>query len=107
MPKETPEQRTQVARIILEQLGGRTFTAMTGSHALVAHRDALSMRLRRNVASAQYLKITLDPSDTYTMEFTRFHARSNTLKTVRRIEGQYCDQLQERFTEVTGLHTRL
>jgi len=96
---------TTIAKTILEQLGGKRFRVMTGTHGLMAHPNALSMRLRRNQAGAMYLKITLDPSDTYTMEVTR--SRGTELIPVETVDGIYFDQLQEIFTRVTGLVTTL
>ena len=50
------------------------------------------------------LRITLDPSDTYTMKFFKINPRKLTVDTVREIEDVYCDQLTEIFERETGLY---
>lgn len=95
-----------VAKTILEQLGGRRFVVMTGSKDFVGSNNSLTMRLTKNKSGANKLRITLTPADTYTMEFMKFSPKHLTVTTVTTREGVYCDNLQEVFTDVTGLYTR-
>lgn len=107
----------EVYQIILQQLGGKRFIVMTGSKNLgYSSKDDnyLSMHLTKNKIRAKYLKITLMPNDTYTMVFsttkkTKVHGFvvDETHVILKTIENVYCDQLQEIFTEVTGLYTYL
>jgi len=103
---------------ILNQLGGRRFLAMTGSKNLIysaQENNYLAMKLTTNKLRAQYLKIVLTPADTYTMIFSKvvkvqskdFGFKTDELKVIKEIENVYCDQLQEIFTENTGLYTYL
>lgn len=110
-----------VHKIILEQLGGRQFLAMTGSKNLVYSEkedNFLSMHLTRNKIGAQYLKIILTPMDVYRMEFSKSVRKYETipgttkkfcvdekLVILKTIEPVYDDQLRDIFTEVTGLYT--
>jgi hypothetical protein len=111
----------RTADIILEQLGGHKFIVMTGSKDFISDGDTLRMTLTRNKSKANRLYITLDPDDTYTMRFFRYTSprlkidhkkgicemteeKVTEIKTYKMI---YCDQLQELFTETTGLYTRL
>jgi hypothetical protein len=94
-----------VALTILQQLGGRRFIAMTGSHTFVDHHNALSMQLARNRSGATHLKITLTPADVYTMEFGKL--RGSNYQVLIRVEDVYAEQLQTAFTRVTGLDTHL
>jgi hypothetical protein len=107
-----------VAQTILEQLGGNKFIAMTGSKNFVDGENSLSMHLARNRSKAMFLKITLDGEDLYKMEFTKIKKTytkvegyprivKETLATVKTVNGVYCDQLKEFFTDVTGMDTRL
>ncbi len=105
-----------VARTILDQLGGYRFIAFTGCKNFKGYDNSLTMNLARNVSGANRLKITLTPMDLYDMEFYRetggklnkdFELIPIKRKTVRMIEGVYCDQLEDFFTKVTGLHTRI
>lgn len=113
---------SSVHETILQQLGGRQFLAMTGSKNLLysaIENNWLSMHLTRNKLGAQYLKIILTPMDVYRMEFSRSVKKYETLPGGKRIcideklvilktiEPVYDDQLQDIFTEVTGLYTHL
>ena len=97
----------EIAKTILEQLGGNKFIAMTGSKNFGAGENYLQMHLTKNAAKAKYLKITLDPSDTYSMEFFSMKTKTYEKVTKAKHEGVYFDQLQAIFTEVTGLYTHL
>lgn len=103
-----------IANTILEQLGGARFIVMTGSKDFVGDKNSLTMKLARNASKANMLKITLTSMDDYTVEFYRYSAGHFTKSyewkeakrtTIRQFTGIYCDQLQELFTEVTGLYT--
>jgi len=95
----------QVAKTILEQLGGNRFLIMTGSKNLIAKSNGLSMRLSRNKSGANYLNIELTPMDTYKMTFSSI--RNFNITTKKELNDIYFDQLQEIFTDITGLYTRL
>ena len=106
-----------VPEIILEQLGGHRFVVMTGSSHFVADGYTLRMNLARNGSKANRLYITLDADDTYTMRFFKYTAPRFNSKTVsfteekitevETIKGVYCDMLQDIFTRVTKMYTRL
>lgn len=104
------------AYTILLQLGGRQFLAMTGADELMATgRTAsnpnpwLRMNLRRNQARVNRLKITLMPTDTYTMEF--YHqelvAGVPVITQAQTFELVYGEHLPGLFTSVTGYDTHL
>jgi hypothetical protein len=92
-----------IARTILEQLGGGRFVAMTGARAFVSTGKGLRFRLP--CRKANVVEITLTPSDEYDMRF--WLLRGDNVKEVKRFEGVYFDQLQDLFTEATGLYTHL
>jgi hypothetical protein len=96
----------QIATTILQQLGGRKFIAMTGSHNFVTDGNTLFMTLRRNKAKAKWLRITLNSLDLYEMEFKKVNSKMDLI-TVASYENVYDDQLREIFTSVTGLETSL
>ena len=58
-----------IAATILAQLGNAKFIAMTGAKNFMGFGNGLSMQLPRNASKANRLKITLDATDTYTVEF--------------------------------------
>lgn len=69
-----------VPEIILDQLGGNRFLVMTGCHHLLGDKKSLQMKIPRNASRANYLKITLEPDDTYRMEFWRYRDEYQPLK---------------------------
>ena len=99
------------AKTILQQIGGQRFIAMTGSKKLHDMGNGLRMSLSRNMTQANRLEITLDRStDTYNM---RFYKQTVTkllevkIKEIASYDMVYCDMLEQMFTSVTGLYTRL
>jgi hypothetical protein len=96
-----------VAATILHQLGGRFFLRMTGAKQMVGSERSLTMTIsgRHNGAPVNRVTVRLDPSDTYTVEAA--YQRALSRRVLAAEEGIYCDQLQETFTRLTGLYTRL
>lgn len=102
----------QVAAIILQQIGGRRFVAMTGSHDFINLGNGLRMSLCRNKTSANRLEIIYDEgADLYNMRFFRISIHHEPfdikVKDIEKIDGVYCDMLEDIFTDVTGLDTRI
>lgn len=96
-----------VANTIAEQLGGRQFMVMTGVKEFLGSDNALSFRIPK----CDYLKdgishcrIELTPMDVYTVTFYKW--RGGHAVTVSEHENVYAEDLQDLFTEVTGLLTR-
>jgi hypothetical protein len=101
--ERTKEEKMEIARTILRQLGGHKFVVMTGARQM----DALDCGLRFKLPSRKtnLVTITLDPSDTYTMIFEKYHGLKR--RTIAEYTGIYDDMLQEIFTHETGLDTHL
>ena len=101
---------TTVAMIILQQLGGNRFIAMTGAKNLVAEDNALIFRLPENLTNNRItaVGIYLEPSDTYRMKFFRQEgAPTFAIDVVAELDDVYCEDLQRIFTRITGLDTHL
>lgn len=108
-----------VAKEIYRQLGGNKFAYITGAKNFLSSSGEpwLSFRIGRNGSKANYVKITLTPMDTYTMEFKKVTMPRLNKKTwqfsdyketlIAKRENVYCDELQNVFTEITGLVTRM
>jgi hypothetical protein len=98
-----------VAEAILDQLGGRSFLAMTGARDLVGGERRLTFRLPRGFAQNRIdrVEISLDASDTYTVRFTHWNARALCGRIIRAEAGIYDDMLAPLFREATGLETRM
>jgi len=97
-------------QIILQQLGGRRFTAMTGARDLIGDENSLMFRLPKGFAKngINKVRITLDWTDTYTFEALKIY-RGAELKfdVIEKQEGVYAEELQGVFTRITGLDTHL
>ena len=109
-----------VAQTIYQQLGGGRFSAMTGAKQFVSDGNKLRFRIGRNASKANKVVITLEADDTYTMTFSKYTpydvkiGKDGTLKErqesniiIAEHKGVYCDMLQDIFTQVTGMYTRL
>lgn len=104
------EVNNQIVNTMVSQLGGNRFFAMTGSKPLYKNCNCdnplITLQLRRNLSKSNYLTITyIAGADLYKMEFIRLTKTSRDI--VKEFTDVYCDQLQELFTQVTGLYTRL
>jgi hypothetical protein len=95
----------EIATTILKQLGGNKFKVMTGAKNFAYGDSNLTFKIGRNSGKCNHVRVTLNSMDTYKMEF--ISVRGTTIKTVKEFNNVYCDQLQEIFTEVTGMYTSL
>jgi hypothetical protein len=78
-----------IAQTILRQLGGNKLAAMTGAKNFLDLGNGLSFRVPNNRSGApNYVKITLDPSDTYRVEFAR--VRGMKVTTTATHDGGLC-----------------
>jgi len=102
-------QTQQVAQTILSQLGGNRFIAMTGCSNFGSTPSSLSFKLPRGFANkATHCVITLDASDTYTVEFVKCNMRAAVYRqVVAETSMVYAESLTELFTAATGLEVRL
>ncbi len=104
---EADSARAQIADAIMEQLGGHRFRVMTGARNFVAHPWGLTFKLPARFAKdgINFVRVVLDPNDTYSLTFMR--TRGTSCVEVSWTSDIYCDQLQELFTDRTGLRTTL
>tara|TARA_B100002019_G_scaffold287344_1_gene299187 strand:- start:321 stop:848 length:528 start_codon:yes stop_codon:yes gene_type:complete len=98
-------ENKNIAKTILQQLGGNKFIAMTGAKNLGFTNNGLQMKIGRNSKGITHVIINLKSTDTYDMEFIKI--RGTSYKVVKKLKGVYADQLQNIFTKFTGLRTRL
>lgn len=107
----------RISDTILEQLGGNKFIACTGCHTFISgdNWDWLQMCIPRNGSKANRLTVKYNhDTDTYNMRFWRYtggrwNAKKYTfsepkITDIKVYNEIYNDQLQELFTEVTGMH---
>ena len=97
------------AKIMLDQLGGKRFIAMTGASRFVGGQTTLMFKLPGNPGFVKdginCVRITLTPADLYDVEFVRM--RGIDFKVKHKAEGIGCEQLREVFERHTGLRTSL
>ncbi len=117
-------------RAIVQQIGGNKFLAMTGSKFQYYGYDKLGyvylmIKLTRNQSKSQYLKIQLNGLDLYDLTFSRIKKTlkpecktpeykaiglklyDEEIEIILEYKDVYADMLQDIFTSVTGLYTRL
>jgi len=98
----------EVAATILNQLGGKRFAMFTGAHSFACRLNQNgNPELQFKLQECDYLKdninmvrIELGVMDLYNMYFF-----SGELIQVKNYDGVYWDNLEELFTEATGLLT--
>lgn len=96
----------EIAKTILQQLGGSKFVAMTGAKNLGFTDTGLSFQIGRNAGKVSHVAINLDVGkDLYDMFF--YNIRGAKMKTIKEYKGVSFDQLQKLFIEVTGMYTSL
>jgi len=93
----------ETAKVILHQLGGNKFIAMTGAKHLVATERGLQFRIGRNTSTANSITIDLNNTDTYTVKF--WNIRGAKIHLLEEYNMVHADSLQELFTSYTGLAT--
>jgi hypothetical protein len=96
---------------IIEQMGGRRIFAMAFSASMYCVSEGktavtftIAPALKR-AAKMAYVRVTLDPNDTYTVEFIAARAGKTTV--VESFEGVYCDMLKPLVEKTTGLYLSL
>ena len=124
---QTEQEQIKIGdyRTIAQQIGGNKFLTMTGSKfQYYGYNDLgyvyLMIKLTKNNSKAQYLKIQLNGLDLYDLTFTRIKktltplAKELGIKVydeeiviVKEYKDVYADMLQDIFTSVTGLYTKL
>lgn len=97
----------EISKIILAQLGGGRFLAMTGARNLVSapgHSDEFgnvtgpTLTMKLPIGNVRHVSITLDPSDTYAV---RCYNRAGRI--VSELCGVYADSLRAVVSDFTGL----
>jgi len=92
-----------IAKTILEQLGGNRFAQMTGAKNFVNLGEGLAFQLADRKINR--VKVKLNGRDLYDVEFGQYRALEYKVK--KTCTDVYAEDLQDVFTEATGLYTRL
>ncbi len=91
-----------VAKTILDQLGGGRLVAMTGAKGFIGSENALSFKIGRNAKAVNAVRVVLEPSDTYTVQF---FGRMGKLKA--EVSDVYVENLCKVFETNTGMYLKL
>jgi hypothetical protein len=98
--------RLQIANTIIGQLGGRRFKVMTGARDFLALDSGVSFRLPAFPGvQCNAVRVVLEASDTYTVEFLRVWGRS--VKSLSVHSDIYAEDLSGLFERETGLRVSL
>lgn len=105
---KTSEERLEIARTIMNQLGGARFCMMVGCKDKVALDSGVRFKLGRfSGVKATHCEVILDACDTYTLKTMRYNSRKLTMETLTMEPGLYDVHLAPCFRAATGLETRL
>lgn len=92
-----------VANEIRRQLGPQAF-ALLGAYGLVGGDNFLQFAIK-GCRHINKIRIELDPSDTYTVQFWKIGRGGESMNKVAEREGIYCDMLHDVIESETGLYT--
>ena len=111
MKNNTLTERQIIAQTIADQLvqgDGTGFTRiaiMIGARNFIAHEAGLSFKFpQRKRSLPNHCKVTLDASDTYTVEFSRIGKRGLEVTKLASLAGIYAEDLKSTFETTTGLY---
>jgi hypothetical protein len=107
--KESHQNRLNIANTIMNQLGGRHFISMTGADRITAQESGVKFFIKaKNENKINLIEVILTPEDTYTMICSHFDGwKEIPVVEVCAFENVYCDELQDIFSDATGLCTHL
>tara|TARA_R100000008_G_C3575401_1_gene164908 strand:- start:1479 stop:1808 length:330 start_codon:yes stop_codon:yes gene_type:complete len=91
--------------ILLKQLGGNRFIAMTGAKDFAFSDKYMSFKIGRNSKGINFVRIAHNSMDTYDMEFGFISMKGHKVKS--KAKGIYADMLGQVFKKHTGLNVRL
>lgn len=101
------EQSMAVADTIRDQIGNRGLVMM-GSRNLLGSASGLQFKIGRNALKVTHVRITLESSDTYTVEFIRVgRAPRFTITEISRQELVFVDSLRAVLETGTGMYLSL
>ena len=110
-PKE--KSKYPVADTLLQQLGGNKFIAMTGAKNFMSINEGkgglqFSLPSKMTYSGINRVKIVLDESDTYNVEFWKVTSGKNPRQRLISSDSMiYGDELGEVMNQNTGLATKL
>ena len=103
---EAQQRRETGGQVILAQLGGPRAITMIGAKDILVDSKLLQFGFKAKATNgANKVRITLDPTDTYAVEFWK--VRGTSAKKISKHEEIYADNLRPLFERETGLYLRM
>ena len=93
------------AAIILKQIGGNRFIAMTGAKGFAFSDKYMSFKIGRNSKGINFVRIGHNAKDLYDMEFGFVSTRG--IKVKKKVKDVYADMLGQIFKKHTGMNVSL
>ena len=93
------------AAVLLKQLGGNRFIAMTGAKGFAFSNKYMSFKIGRNSKGINFVRIGHNAKDLYDLEFGFVSVKG--IKVKKKVKDVYADMLGQIFTKYTGMHVRL
>jgi len=93
------------AAILLKQLGGNRFIAMTGAKGFAFSDKYMSFKIGRNSKGINFVRIGHNAKDLYDMEFGFVSVKG--IKVKKKVKDVYADMLGTMFKKYTGMNVRL
>ena len=93
------------AAIILKQIGGNRFIAMTGAKGFAFSDKYMSFKIGRKSKGINFVRIGHNAMDTYDMEFGFVSTKG--IKVKKKVKDVYADMLGQMFKKYTGMNVRL
>lgn len=94
----------EITQAIVQQIGRHALT-MLGAKDLIATERSVRFRIGANAKRISHVEVRLEPSDLYTVSFTR--QRGLSVEHVSEQSNVFCDSLLVVIEQHTGLYTRL
>ena len=102
---------TEIGETILVQLAGHVgrLVVMVGAHQFSFQENGVTFKFKaKSTNKANCLRITLEPSDTYKVEFLRVQGGANAgVTTISEVSDMYAENLKGYFERKTGLYLSL
>ena len=93
------------ANVILNQLGGNKFIAMTNAKCFSDNEDQTLVVKFKGSRIANIMTITLNSLDLYDVKISKYTAKG--VKIISELNNAYHDMLNNFFEKTTGLYTKL
>ena len=103
--KLTEKMDKRKAAVILKQIGGNKFIAMTGAKGFAFSDKYMSFKIGKNSKGINFVRIAHNGKDLYDMEFGFVSVRG--IKVKKKVKDVYADMLGTIFTKYTGMYTSL